>query len=163
MLLDFFQKLGYRIAFIHGGQDLDKRKRALSNFKNEAQILIGTDAAGESLNKQFCYIVINYDLSWNPMMIEQRIGRVDRIGQKKKVQAYNLLTNNSVDLRVYEVIEEKLNSIIDQLGIYKTSDVLDSAIIAKLVYIESCKANQKLETISEYANRNPYFLFIGGS
>lgn len=50
MLLDFFQKLGYRIAFIHGGQDLDERKRALSNFKNEAQILIGTDAARESLN-----------------------------------------------------------------------------------------------------------------
>jgi hypothetical protein len=74
-----------------------------------------------------------------------------------------MLTNNSVDLRVYEVIEEKPNNIIDQLGIYKTSDVLDSAIIAKLVYIESYKANQKLETISEYENRHPYFLFIGGS
>ncbi|HLW08045.1 MAG TPA: helicase-related protein, partial [Marinilabiliaceae bacterium] len=124
MLCDFLRNKGYKVAFIHGGQDIDERKRALLQFKNEAQILVGTDAAGESLNMQFCNIVVNYDLPWNPMMIEQRIGRVDRIGQKKKVQAYNMLTNNSVDLRVYEVIEEKLNNIIEQFGIDKTSDVL---------------------------------------
>lgn len=140
MLCDFLVKKGYKVAFIHGGQDIDERKRALLNFKNEAQILVGTDAAGESLNMQFCNIVVNYDLPWNPMMIEQRIGRVDRIGQKKKVQAYNMLTNNSVDLRVYEVIEEKLNNIIEQFGIDKTSDVLDSALDLKKVnrlYLQS--------------------------
>lgn len=152
MLYKFFAKKGYNVATIHGGQDLDERKRALSLFKNEAQILIGTDAAGESLNMQFCYIVINYDLPWNPMIIEQRIGRVDRIGQKKKVQAYNMLTNNSVDLRVYEVIEEKLNNIIDQLGIDKTSDVLDSAIDMKKVnrlYLQSLLDPEKFEFAGE--------------
>lgn len=152
MLQEFFQKKGFKVAIIHGGQDLDERKRALSHFKNDAQILVGTDAAGESLNMQFCYIVINYDLPWNPMMIEQRIGRVDRIGQKKKVQAYNMLTNNSVDLRVYEVIEEKLNNIIDQLGIDKTSDVLDSAIDMKKVnrlYLQSLLDPEKFEFAGE--------------
>lgn len=152
MLQEFFQQKGFKVATIHGGQDLDERKRALSNFKNDAQILVGTDAAGESLNMQFCYIVLNYDLSWNPMMIEQRIGRVDRIGQKKKVQAYNMLTNNSVDLRVYEVIEEKLNNIIDQLGIDKTSDVLDSAIDMKKVnrlYLQSLLDPEKFEFAGE--------------
>ena len=152
MLQEFFQQKGFKVATIHGGQDLDERKRALSNFKNDAQILVGTDAAGESLNMQFCYIVINYDLPWNPMMIEQRIGRVDRIGQKKKVQAYNMLTNNSVDLRVYEVIEEKLNNIIDQLGIDKTSDVLDSAIDMKKVnrlYLQSLLDPEKFEFAGE--------------
>jgi superfamily II DNA or RNA helicase len=152
MLQEFFQKKGFKVATIHGGQDLDERKRALSHFKNDAQILVGTDAAGESLNMQFCYIVINYDLPWNPMMIEQRIGRVDRIGQKKKVQAYNMLTNNSVDLRVYEVIEEKLNNIIDQLGIDKTSDVLDSAIDMKKVnrlYLQSLLDPEKFEFAGE--------------
>ncbi|TXH59588.1 MAG: DEAD/DEAH box helicase [Bacteroidia bacterium] len=148
MLHEFFRKKGYKGTIIHGGQDLDERKRALSQFKNEVQILVATDAAGESLNMQFCHIVINYDLPWNPMMIEQRIGRVDRIGQKNKVQAYNMLTNNSVDLRVYEVIEEKLNNIIDQLGIDKTSDVLDSAIDMKKVnklYLQSLLDPERFE------------------
>lgn len=133
MLVDYFKGKGYIVSFIHGGQDLDERKRALTHFKSEAQILIATDAAGESLNMQFCHIVFNYDLPWNPMMIEQRIGRVDRIGQKYPVLAHNMLTNNSVDLRVYEVIEEKLNNILEQLGIDKTSDVLDSTIDMKKV------------------------------
>ncbi len=140
MLVDYFKSRGFGVTYIHGGQDLDERKRALAKFKNAAEILIATDAAGESLNMQFCNTVFNYDLPWNPMMIEQRIGRVDRIGQKHPVQAYNMLTNNSVDLRVYEVIEEKLNNIIDQLGIDKTSDVLDSTIDVKKVnklYLQS--------------------------
>ncbi|WP_417558479.1 DEAD/DEAH box helicase [Mesoflavibacter zeaxanthinifaciens] len=152
MLCGFLSKKGYKIAFIHGGQDIDERKRALLQFKNEAQILVGTDAAGESLNMQFCNIVINYDLPWNPMMIEQRIGRVDRIGQKKKVQAYNMLTNNSVDLRVYEVIEEKLNNIIEQLGIDKTSDVLDSALDLKKVnklYLQSLLNPERFDFASD--------------
>jgi superfamily II DNA or RNA helicase len=152
MLLDFFKSKGYKCSGINGSQDLDERKRALSNFKNDNQILVATDAAGESLNMQFCHIVFNYDLPWNPMMIEQRIGRVDRIGQKEKVQAYNMLTNNSVDLRVYEVIEEKLNNIIEQLGIDKTSDVLDSAIDMKKVnklYLQSLLDPEKFEFAGE--------------
>lgn len=148
MLFEFFENKGYNCSIINGSQDLDQRKRALVNFKNESQILIGTDAAGESLNMQFCHIIFNYDLPWNPMMIEQRIGRVDRIGQKEKVQAFNMLTNNSVDLRVYEVIEEKLNNIIEQLGIDKTSDVLDSTLDSKKInklYLQSLLDPSKFE------------------
>lgn len=152
MLVDYFNRKGYSVSFIHGSQDLDERKRALAHFKNAAQLLIATDAAGESLNMQFCHIVFNYDLPWNPMMIEQRIGRVDRIGQKYEVEAYNMLTNHSVDRRVYEVIQEKLNNIIDQLGIDKTSDVLDSAIDMKKVnklYLQSLLDPDKFEFASE--------------
>lgn len=152
MLHDFFVSKGYKCTSINGSQDLDERKRALASFRNEAQILVATDAAGESLNMQFCHVIVNYDLPWNPMMIEQRIGRVDRIGQKHVVQAFNMLTNNSVDLRVYEVIEEKLNNIIDQLGIDKTSDVLDSAIDMKKVnklYLQSLLDPDKFEFAGE--------------
>lgn len=152
MLQDFFKAKGYKCSGINGSQDLDERKRALTQFKNDTQILIATDAAGESLNMQFCHIIFNYDLPWNPMMIEQRIGRVDRIGQKEKVQAFNMLTNNSVDSRVYQVIEEKLNNIIDQLGIDKTSDVLDSAIDMKKVnklYLQSLLDPEKFEFAGE--------------
>ncbi len=76
---------------------MEERHHALVHFRDEADVLVATDAAGESLNMQFCHIIINYDLPWNPMALEQRIGRVDRIGQKYEVQAYNMLTNNSVD------------------------------------------------------------------
>ena len=148
MLFDFFKSNGYSCGVINGSQDLDTRQIALADFKNKSQILIGTDAAGESLNMQFCHIIVNYDLPWNPMMIEQRIGRVDRIGQKKVVKAYNMLTNNSVDLRVYEVIEEKINNILEQLGIDKTSDVLDSTLDVKKInqlYLQSLLDPSKFE------------------
>ncbi len=108
--------------------DFDERVNALKQFKEDAQVLICTDAAGESLNMQFAHIVINYDMPWNPMVLEQRIGRVDRIGQSYEVQAFNMMLDNSVDKRVYEVIETKLNQIMNELGIDKTADVLDSTL-----------------------------------
>lgn len=128
MLKRVLGELGMSCEIINGSQELDERKNALKRFKEISNVLIATDAAGESLNMQFCHIIFNYDLPWNPMMLEQRIGRVDRIGQKNRVIAYNMLTDNSVDSRVYEVIVEKLDVIINQLGIDKTSDVLDSTI-----------------------------------
>lgn len=133
MLRNVLQERGYRCSIINGSQGLDERKKVLGDFKDHSQLLIATDAAGESLNMQFCNIVFNYDLPWNPMVIEQRIGRVDRIGQKNRVHAFNMLLDNSVDQRVYEVIEEKLSAILAQLGIDKTSDVLDSTLDVKEV------------------------------
>jgi SNF2 family DNA or RNA helicase len=77
-------KGGFRCETINGSMDYDRRLLALRNFKADTQVLISTDAAGESLNMQFAHIVINYDMPWNPMVIEQRIGRVDRIGQTRR-------------------------------------------------------------------------------
>jgi superfamily II DNA or RNA helicase len=128
MLKEVLDNYGFRCSMINGSMDFEERIKALKSFKNETQVLISTDAAGESLNMQFAHIVINYDLPWNPMVIEQRIGRVDRIGQEFEVQAYNMMLNNSADARVYEVIEEKLNNILEQMGIDKTADVLDSTL-----------------------------------
>lgn len=122
------QKGGYICEAINGSMDFDQRVNALKLFKEGAQILICTDAAGESLNMQFAHIVINYDMPWNPMVLEQRIGRVDRIGQSHEVLALNMMLDNSVDKRVYEVVETKLSQIMNELGIDKTSDVLDSTL-----------------------------------
>lgn len=119
---------GYRCVKINGSMAYHERVKALQDFKEDVQILVSTDAAGESLNMQFAHVVINYDIPWNPMIVEQRIGRVDRIGQDKKVKAINFLIDNSIDRRVYEIVEEKLGSIMQELGIDKTSDVLDSTI-----------------------------------
>lgn len=146
------EKAGFTTVGINGNMDLQERQKALIKFKNNAQVMIATDAAGESLNMQFCNIVFNYDLPWNPMAIEQRIGRVDRIGQKHPVIAYNMLTNNSVDTRVYEIIVEKLDAILNELGIDKSGDVLDSTINMKDVnhlYLQSLLDPKRFEFASE--------------
>jgi len=139
---------GYNCEYINGSMEFEQRVEALKNFKENAQILISTDAAGESLNMQFAYVVINYDMPWNPMVVEQRIGRVDRIGQSKNVLALNLLLDNSIDKRVYEVVEIKLNQIMNELGIDKTSDVLDSTLERESInrlYLTSLLSPEKFE------------------
>jgi Helicase conserved C-terminal domain len=127
MLRDFLEQHGFSVVCLNGSMDLEERRRVQRQFAEKARILVSTDAGGEGLNLQFAHIIINYDLPWNPMRIEQRIGRVDRIGQKLLVKAFNLIFEDSVELRVQEVLEEKLATILDEFGVDKTQDVLDSA------------------------------------
>ncbi|MBW1792997.1 MAG: DEAD/DEAH box helicase family protein [Deltaproteobacteria bacterium] len=127
MLQQFLSERGFPVACLNGSMDMDERKKAQDTFAGEARILISTDAGGEGLNLQFCHVVINYDIPWNPMRLEQRIGRVDRIGQNHVVRAVNFVFEDSVEHRVREVLEEKLAVIFEEFGIDKTGDVLDSA------------------------------------
>jgi superfamily II DNA or RNA helicase len=126
MLAAFLGQRGYPVVCLNGSLDLEERKTVQRAFANEAQVLVSTDAGGEGLNLQFCHVVVNYDLPWNPMKLEQRIGRVDRIGQKHVVRALNLALSDTVELRVREVLEEKLQRILDEFGVDKLGDVLDS-------------------------------------
>ena len=127
MLSELLEQHGFKTVCLNGSMDLESRQRVQREFSQDARILVSTDAGGEGLNLQFAHVVINYDLPWNPMRIEQRIGRVDRIGQKHRVKAFNLIFANSVELRVHEVLEEKLKTIHAEFGVDKTGDVLDSA------------------------------------
>ncbi|HZU11447.1 MAG TPA: helicase-related protein [Chloroflexota bacterium] len=127
MLASFLADRGFSAVCLNGSMDLEARGRVQSAFARDAQILISTDAGGEGLNLQFCHVVVNYDIPWNPMRLEQRIGRVDRIGQTHAVQALNLVLEESVEHRVRDVLEEKLAVILHDLGVDKTGDVLDSA------------------------------------
>lgn len=77
---------------------------------------------------QFANIIINYDLPWNPMKIEQRCGRADRIGQQRDVQIYNFIVSDTVENRVRDVLEEKLSVILKEIGVDKYSDVLDGEV-----------------------------------
>jgi superfamily II DNA or RNA helicase len=127
MLQDFLAKRGFSAACLNGSMDMDARKQVLQSFAGDVRILVSTDAGGEGLNLQFCHVVVNFDIPWNPMRLEQRIGRVDRIGQSHVVRALNLVLQDTVEFRVREVLEEKLAVILREFGVDKTGDVLDSA------------------------------------
>ena len=119
---------GYTVTILNGGMSIDERNAAMQEFKTSTSIFISTDAGGEGLNLQFANIIINYDLPWNPMKIEQRCGRVDRIGQQQDVHIYNFIVGETVENRVREVLEEKLSVILKEMGVDKYSDVLDSEV-----------------------------------
>ena len=119
---------GYTVTILNGGMSIEERNEALREFREKTSIFISTDAGGEGLNLQFSNIIINYDLPWNPMKIEQRCGRADRIGQKRDVHIYNFIITDTVENRVRDVLEEKLSVILQEMGVDKYSDVLDSEV-----------------------------------
>jgi SNF2 family DNA or RNA helicase len=149
MLQDFLSVRGFESVILNGSMNMHQRAKTQENFSKNSQILISTEAGGEGLNLQFCHVVINYDLPWNPMRIEQRIGRVDRIGQKSPVQAFNLALSDTVESRVLQVLESKLNVILSDLGVDKLSDVLDSAdteLDFNKLYVESLDNPGQIES-----------------
>jgi superfamily II DNA or RNA helicase len=152
MLRRFLTERGFSVVCLNGSMDMEERKRVQDAFAKEARILISTEAGGEGLNLQFCHVVINYDIPWNPMRLEQRIGRVDRIGQAHAVRAVNLVLNGSVEHRVREVLEKKLAVIFEEFGIDKTGDVLDSAQAGQMfddMYVEAILNPEKVENTVE--------------
>jgi SNF2 family DNA or RNA helicase len=157
MLRDFLGGSGFSVACLNGSMDLDERQRVQTAFAGDVRILISTDAGGEGLNLQFAHVVINYDIPWNPMRLEQRIGRVDRIGQHHAVRAVNFVLHDTVEYRVREVLEEKLAVILAEFGVDKTGDVLDSgeagALFDKL-YTQAITEPDRLDRhVAELAER----------
>lgn len=132
MLKEFLEARGISVVTLNGSMAMEERGAAQDAFRKSHRVLVSTDAGGEGLNLQFAHVIINYDIPWNPMRLEQRIGRVDRIGQPKTVQAINFVFEDSVEFRVREVLEQKLSVIFDEFGIDKTGDVLDSAQAGEL-------------------------------
>ena len=126
MLAAFLESRGFSVATLNGSMDLEARTRAQQAFSRDVRVLVSTDAGGEGLNLQFCHVVINFDMPWNPMRVEQRIGRVDRIGQPHVVRAINFVLENTVEHRVREVLETKLAVIAEEFGVDKAADIMDS-------------------------------------
>ncbi|GAI58862.1 unnamed protein product, partial [marine sediment metagenome] len=91
---------GYSVNFIHGGMRLEDRIDAEKVFQHEKQIMVATEAAGEGINLQFCHLMINYDIPWNPNRLEQRMGRVHRYGQQKDVYIFNLVAEDTREGKV---------------------------------------------------------------
>lgn len=109
---------GWNVNVFHGQQKPLDKDRSVERFRDEAgpQVLICTEAGGEGRNFQFCHLLVNYDLPWNPMRVEQRIGRVDRIGQSEIVQIFNLWVRGTIEERVLNVLERRINVFEDTVG-----------------------------------------------
>ncbi|WP_456400486.1 helicase-related protein [Persephonella sp.] len=122
---------GYSVITIHGGMSLDERIKAESIFRNEKQILIATEAAGEGINLQFCHLMINYDIPWNPNRLEQRMGRIHRYGQTKEVYVFNLVNRDTREGQVLNRLFEKLEEIKNALGSDKVFDVISEVLEGK--------------------------------
>jgi SNF2 family DNA or RNA helicase len=105
----FLKQHGITSVPFRGGFKRGKKDWMRELFKNHAKVLIATEAGGEGINLQFCHHVINFDLPWNPMRLEQRIGRVHRLGQTEDVHIYNFATKNTVEEHILKLLYEKIN------------------------------------------------------
>ncbi len=113
-LREHLEQWGYSTCEIHGGMNPHERKRAQEAFRTEAQVCVATEAAGEGINLQFCHLMINYDLPWNPTRLEQRLGRIHRIGQERDVYVFNFVATESVEGQ--PIIEGRiLHRLLDKL------------------------------------------------
>ena len=106
---------GYSVVTLHGGMNLDARIRAEHEFRERAQVMVSTEAGGEGINLQFCSLMVNYDIPWNPNRLEQRMGRIHRYGQRKDCLIFNFVAANTIEGRVLEQLLEKLQKIRDAL------------------------------------------------
>jgi len=108
-VLGVVERAGSRPALFHGSLSAGAKRRAVEAFAADADVLVASESGGEGFNLQFARTVVNYDLPWNPMRIEQRIGRVHRIGQARDVFVFNLVTAGTLEEEILRVLDEKIN------------------------------------------------------
>ena len=158
-LAESLQHMGYAVSLINGGLSADEKIIQRDAFREKNQFLISTDAGGEGVNLQFCRIMINYDLPWNPMRLEQRIGRIDRIGQPYDVKVVNFQLADTVEQRVRDVIENKLDIIRREFqdGEDKMADImstLQDEFDFEKIYVDAVlKREQESLALNDLAQR----------
>jgi ERCC4-related helicase len=144
----------YRVEVFHGSMNRDEKEDAITAFKGNTEILIATEAGGEGRNMQFCSVLINYDLPWSPLKIEQRIGRVHRFGQAHDVLIYNFSTSGTVAERVLEVLTNKLKLFEESIG---TPDIMLGQIEDDLslnsIFMEMAAGKKNSKDLDEELNK----------
>lgn len=139
---------------VSGSRGVDIRTAIIDNFRDQTQILVATEAAAEGINLQFCSLVVNFDLPWNPQRIEQRIGRCHRYGQKHDVVVINFLNErNEADRRVHELLEQKFNLFT---GVFGASDDVLGTIESGMDFerrvleiYQQCRTSQAIQSAFE--------------
>lgn len=152
----YLKQHGITSVPFQGGFKRSKKDWMTQLFKNHAQVLIATEAGGEGINLQFCQHVVNYDLPWNPMRIEQRIGRIHRIGQEKDVYIYNFTIENTIEEHILKLLYEKIQLFENTIG--KLDEILAKLELTNLedyvqhIFYESESDGEikiKLDNLSE--------------
>jgi hypothetical protein len=142
---------GYSVTCLSGDvSGADKRQALVNEFRNESQIFLMTEAGAEGLNLQFCNLVVNFDLPWNPQRVEQRIGRCHRYGQQRDVLVLNFLNRqNAADARLYELLAQKL-ALFD--GVFGSSDEILGALGSGIDFekrvldiYQSCRSGDEID------------------
>lgn len=103
------ERAGIDVVQYHGGLSLEQKDAAIREFESDGQILLSSEAAGEGRNLQFCHVMVNFDLPWNPQRIEQRVGRIHRVGQTERVEIFNLSAENTIEDHLLHILDRKLN------------------------------------------------------
>src|ERR1039457_1954137 len=122
---------GLKVTQIHGGMKIGDRDTVGSRiyaereFREDAQVLVATEAAGEGINLQFCWLMVNYDIPWNPVRLEQRMGRIHRYGQEKDCLIFNFVSTNTREGRVLHKLFERIQAIEDDLDPKRTGKVFN--------------------------------------
>ena len=144
---------GLTVTQIHGGMKIGDRDTpgtriyAEREFRESCQVLVATEAAGEGINLQFCWLMINYDIPWNPIRLEQRMGRIHRYGQEKDCLIFNFVTTNTREGRVLQKLFERIEEIEDALDPKRTGKVFN-------VLGEVFPANQLEKMLRDMYSRN---------
>lgn len=133
------QEWGLAVTKIHGGMKIGDRDTkgtrlyAEREFREESQVLVATEAAGEGINLQFCWLMINYDIPWNPVRLEQRMGRIHRYGQEHDCLIFNFVARNTREGRVLDKLLERLREIRNALGTDQVFDVVGDIFPANML------------------------------
>ena len=115
-VLDALEKQGYTTHAFHGGHSSEEKEEIVDRFREDGGVLVSTDAMNEGRNLQFCNIMVNYDLPWNPMKVEQRIGRIHRIGQKRTVYVFNMALKGTIEEYVLDRLYHKIDLFQQTVG-----------------------------------------------
>ncbi|WP_217997838.1 DEAD/DEAH box helicase [Alicyclobacillus acidiphilus] len=105
----FLEHAGLDVVTFHGGMSRAQKEQSIEKFRAGVKVLVSTESGGEGRNLQFCHCMVNYDIPWNPMRIEQRIGRIHRIGQQQDVTIYNLAAKGTMEEHILRILDAKVN------------------------------------------------------
>jgi superfamily II DNA or RNA helicase len=168
-LVEALSSWGLTVTQIHGGMSIGDRDTpgtrlyAERAFKEDAQVLVATEAAGEGINLQFCWLMVNYDIPWNPMRLEQRIGRIHRYGQERDCLIFNFVAENTREGQVLHRLLDRLDEIRRGLGSDQVFDVVGEVVPANFVerllrdhYAGRISSDQMLDRIVEAVDREKF-------
>lgn len=145
-LLQYLKERGISAVPYRGGMNRGKKDWMMDLFRTRARVLVATEAGGEGINLQFCHHMINFDLPWNPMRVEQRIGRVHRLGQTEDVMIHNMSTRGTIEEHILSLLHEKINMFEMVIG---GLDAILERMEKKSASLESLLLRMSLESKNE--------------